>query len=86
MAESWVNVETASIKCLILISTAACNAACEFVIIYCTVFSSNVATDDIAGWRFCAGSGESGLRSEERTCSSSALLEPVDLRSVVVPY
>ena len=32
---SWVKVETVSIKCVILIS----NAACEFIIICCTVFS-----------------------------------------------
>ena len=63
---SWVKVETVSIKIVILIS----NAACEFVIIWCTLFSSNVATEDIAGWRLWAGSGESGLCSEERTCSS----------------
>ena len=56
---SWVKVETVSIKFVILIS----NAACEFVIIWCTLFSSNVATDDIACWRLCAGGGESGLWS-----------------------
>jgi len=61
---SWVKVETVSIKFVILIS----NAACEFVIIWCTLFSSNIATDDIAAWRLCAGGGESGLCSEERIC------------------
>ncbi len=52
-----VKVETVSVNnCLIVIS----NAFWEFVIICCTLCSSNGATDDIAGWRLCVSHNSFG--------------------------